>query len=341
MPLVKGINMSRSTACILLTLLTITSIVTASFSALAQEKVRIGWTGINPAASPIWVVHEKGLLRKVGVNAEIININASPVAMQALLAGELDVIVSSVTTLVTSRLAGADTIMIQTLVPTFVDHIVTLSLISDLQQLKGKTGGVNRSGSTSDLGLRLALRRVGINPEKDTNIITAGDAPTRLAAMSRGFLQFTIMPEPFVYEAEKLGFRDLLDTGTLGIPFHWNAVLTRESIIKSRRSLLGKVAHANTEAIHFIKTNREESKAIFSKYLNLNDAEGLDRAVRAYAKILPEVPTPSPEGVKTLLDDLAPRNPKAEGADPRQYVDLSFVHELESGGLIKRLYGGK
>jgi ABC-type nitrate/sulfonate/bicarbonate transport system substrate-binding protein len=96
--------MRRRKACIFLTVLTISSIVTASFSALAQEKTRIGWTGINPAASPIWVVHEKGLLKKVGVNAEIINISSSPIAMQALLAGELDVIVSSVTTLVTSEL---------------------------------------------------------------------------------------------------------------------------------------------------------------------------------------------------------------------------------------------
>jgi sulfonate transport system substrate-binding protein len=331
--------MIKTNACILLALLTISGIVTHSFPARAQENVRIGWTGINPAASPIWVVQEKRLLRKLGVNAEIINISSSPIAMQALLAGELDVIVSSVTTLVTSRLAGADTIMIQTLVPTFVDHIVTLSSITDLRQLIGKTGGVNRAGSTSDLGLRLALRRVGINPEKDTTIITAGDAPTRLAGMSRGFLQFTIMPEPFVHEAEKLGFRDLLDTGTLGIPFHWNAVLTRESIIKSRRGIIANVVRANTEAIHFIKTNREESKAIFGKYLNLKDSEALERAVRAYAKIFPEVPTPSPEGVKTMLDDLAPRNPKAQRADPRQYVDLSFVHELESSGFIKRLYG--
>jgi ABC-type nitrate/sulfonate/bicarbonate transport system substrate-binding protein len=185
----------------------------------------------------------------------------------------------------------------------------------------------------------LALRRVGINPEKDTTIVTAGDAPTRLAAMSRGFLQFTIVPEPFVYEAEKLGFRDLLDTGTLGIPFHWNAVLARENTIKSKRSIVAKVVQANTEAIHFIKTNRDESKAIFGKYLNLQDSEGLERAVRAYAKILPEVPTPSPEGVKTLLDDLSARNPKAQNADPKQYVDVSFVRELESSGVIKRLYG--
>jgi NitT/TauT family transport system substrate-binding protein len=314
--------------------------MTAGFSPVcAQEKTRIGWTGINPAASPIWVVQEKGLLKKLGVNAEIINISSSPVAMQALLAGELDAIVSSVTTLVTSRLAGADTIMIQTLVPTFVDHIVAVPSITDLKQLKGKTGGVNRAGSTSDLGLRLALRQLGVDPEKDTNIITAGEAPTRLAAMSRGILQFTIVPEPFVQEAEKLGFRDLLDTGTLGIAFHWNAVLTRESIIKSKRGLMTKIVRANTEAMHFIKTNPEESKAIFGKYLNLKDSEALRRAVRAYAKIFPEVPTPKPDGVKTMLDDLAGRNPKAQAADPRQYVDLSFVSELESSGFIRSLYG--
>jgi len=105
-------------------------------------------------------------------------------------------IVTSVTTLVTTHLAGADTIMIQTLVPTFVDHIVSSSSISELPQLKGKTGGVNRVGSTSDLGLRLALRRLGINSEMDTKIITAGGNPERLTALSRGLVQFTIMPAP-------------------------------------------------------------------------------------------------------------------------------------------------
>jgi NitT/TauT family transport system substrate-binding protein len=310
----------------------------ATSSAPAQERARIAWAALNPAASPMWVVQEKGLLRKLGVDAEIIGINASPIAMQALLAGDLDVIVTSVTTLVATRLAGADTIMIQTLVPTFVDHIVSLSSITDPQQLKGKTGGVNRLGSTSDLGLRLGLRRLGINPETDTKIITAGGNPERLAALSRGLIQFTIMPEPWVREAEKLGFRDLLDTGLLNIPFHWNAVLTRESVLRSRRGMLAKVVRADAEAIHFIKTDREGTKAIFSKYLKLKDPEGLERAARAYAKIFPEATAPSPGGVKTMLDDLAPRNPKAKSADPRQFVDTSLVSELESSGFIKQLY---
>src|SRR4029077_18376881 len=107
------------------------------------------------------------------------------------------------------------------------------------------------------------------------------------------------------------------------IPFHWNAVLTRESITRSKRGMIANVVRANTEAIHFIKMNREDSKAIFSKYLNLKDPERLERALRAYAKVLPEVPTPSPEGVKTMLDEWAPHNPYGRGACPRQYVDLS------------------
>ena len=330
--------MGRNKRWFLLTLLGIGGIVASSYTTSAQEKARIAWAALNPAASPMWVVQEKGLLRKVGVDAEIIGINASPIAMQALLAGDLDVIVTSVTTLVTTRLAGADTIMVQTLVPTFVDHIVSSSSIFELLQLKGKTGGVNRVGSTSDLGLRLALRRIGINPETDTKIITAGGNPERLAALSRGLVQFTIMPEPWVREAEKLGFRDLLDTGALGIPFHWNAVLTRESTVKNKRSLVAKVVRANIEAIHFIKTDREGTKAIFSKFLKLKDPEGLERAAKAYAMIFPEIPMPTPEGVKTLLDDMAPRNPKAKTAEAKQFVDMSFVQELESSGFIKRLY---
>jgi NitT/TauT family transport system substrate-binding protein len=228
--------------------------------------------------------------------------------------------------------------MVQTLVPTFVDHIVSVSSITELQHLKGKTGGVNRVGSTSDLGLRLALRRLGINPDSDTKIITAGGNPERLAALSRGLIQFTIMPEPWVREAEKLGFRDLLDTGSLALPFHWNAVLTRESTIKSKRSLIAKVVRANADAIHFIKTDKEGTKTIFSKFLKLNDPEGLERAAKAYAAIFPINTMPKPEGVKTLLDDMAPRNPKAKAADPRQYVDMSFVQELESSGYLKQLY---
>ena len=323
---------------LLMTIVALVTLLISGTTTFAQEKLRLAWAGVSPTNSPIWVIQERKLLQKQGVHPEIIAISNSPTVLQALLAGEIDAASVSVTTLTSSRLAGADTVMVLGVVPTFVDHIVSVASITSVEQLKGKTGGVNRLGTTSDMGLRLALRRLGIDPEKDAKIIPVGGGPERFAALSKGIVQFTIIAEPFVREAEKLGFRDLLSIGSLKIPFWWNGILTREAIIKAKRPLIMKLVRAMTEAIHFLKTDKEAAKAIISKNLGISDPEGLERAYRDYSAVFPEVPYPTPEGVKTMLDDLAPRNPKAATADPKAFVDMSFVRELEASGFIKQLY---
>ena len=304
----------------------------------AQERIRIAWAGASPANAAIWVLQEKKILQKYGVEPEIISISASPIVSQALIAGEIDVSATSVATLLSSRLAGADTVMILGIVRTFVDHIITAQNITTPDQLKGKIGGVNRIGSTSDLGLRFALRRLGIDPDRDAKIITAGGNPERFAALSKGVINFTIIPEPFVRQALQLGFRDLFDIGSLKIPFWWNSVLSREAIVKAKRQLLLKFTRAMIEAIHFNKTHKEESKAIWGKYLKISDQEGLERAWRAYTAAYPENLLPTPEGVKTALDDLASRDARAAAADPRAFVDPSLVNEVEATGFVKQLY---
>ena len=273
----------------LLTLVVLLSVVSA---AIAQEKLRLAWAGFSPTNSPIWVMEDRKLLQKQGVTPEIIAINASPTVLQALLANEIEAASISVTTLTSSRLAGADTVMIFGVVPTFVDHIVSLSSITAVEQLKGKTGGVNRLGSTSDLGLRLALKKLGIDPDKDVKIIPTGGTAERFAALSKGITQFTIIPEPFLTQAEKLGFRNLYNISDLKIPFWWNGILSRESIVKAKRPLMLKLVRAMVEAIHIIKTEKEYAKGLFKKNLGVTDPEGLERAYKDYNNAFPEIPYP-------------------------------------------------
>lgn len=307
-------------------------------TAAAQDKVRIAWAGSTPSNTPTWVADQKGFLKKNGLQAELINISASTIVIQALLTGEVDMTIGTSATLVTSRLAGSDTVVIFANVPHFVDHVVSAPHITSPEQLKGKIGGVNRLGTTSDLGLRIGLRRFGIDPEKDTQIIAAGENPQRLAALTKGLVQYTIISEPHVREAEKLGFRDLIDFGTLKIPFHWNCLVTTERVLKTKRPMVQKVIRAFSEAIHYIKTDKEGAKAVIAKNLKMSDPEGLERAYRAYNAAFPEIPKPSLDGVKTLLDDMAAKNPKASSADPKTFVDQSFVQELENAGFYKQLY---
>lgn len=307
-------------------------------SAPAQERMRIAWAGATPTNAPIWVVEERKLLAKHGLTGEIISISASPIAMQALMSGELDVTVTSVTSVVPSRSGGADTVMILGMVPSFPDYIVTVPTITTVDQLKGKSGGVNRLGSTSDLGIRLALRRLGIDPDKDARIFSIGAAPERFAALSKGVIQFTTISEPFVREAERLGFRQLVSLNSLKIPFWFNAVLSREAIIKARRPALLRLTRAMMEAVHFIKTQKEATKAILAKKMRISDNESLERAYRDFAPMYPENLAMTPDGVKTLLDDLAPKNPKLANADPKSFIDNSLVQEVEASGFLKQLY---
>jgi NitT/TauT family transport system substrate-binding protein len=309
-----------------------------SSAALAQERARLGWAAMTVSHVPLRVAQEKGFLVKNGLAPELIFFGSGPTALQALVAGDLDVVLTSAPNVVNPRFGGADTVLIMTIIPTFIDHIIAAPNITSPEQLKGKIGGVNRQGTVSEMGLRLALRRLGIDPEKDTKIVSSGGNPERLAAISKGIVHFTIMNEPFLKEAEKLGFRDLVDIATLKIPLHWNGVVTREATVKARRAMLTRVVRALTEAIHYIKIDKEGTKAVIAKYTKLSDSDGLERTYKNYAAVLPETPSPDPIGIKTLLDDMAPRQPKAAAADPKSFVDLSFVQEMESSGFIKQLY---
>lgn len=122
------------------------------------------------------------------------------------------------------------------------------------------------------------------------------------------------------------------------IPFWWNGILSREGIVKAKRPLLLKLSRAMVEAMHIIKTEKEYAIGLIKKNLGVSDPEGLARAYRDYSNIFPEVPYPTPDGVKTMLDDLAPKNPKAATADPKAFVDPSLIRELDSSGFIKQLY---
>jgi NitT/TauT family transport system substrate-binding protein len=322
---------------ILRTTLPILFLVAGILPSFAQERVRVGWAAMTASHTPLWVAQERGLFAKQGLAVESIFFGAGPSAMQALVAGDLDIVVTSAPNVVNPRLGGADFVMIMSIIPTFIDHIISAGNVTSVEQLKGKTGSVNRAGSISDMGMRLSLKRLGIDPEKDVKIVSVGGNPERLASISKGITHFTIMNEPFIKEAERLGFRDLVNMATLKIPLHGNGVVTREAIIKTKRPMVSRFARAMTEAIYYIKADKEATKSIIGKFTRLTDPEGLERTYRNYTSVLLDVPYADPAGIKTLLDDMAPKNPKAAVADPRSFVDASFVQEMEASGFIRQL----
>jgi hypothetical protein len=54
--------------------------------------------------------------------------------------------------------------------------------------------------------------------------------------------------------------------------------------------------------------------------------------------VVPRKQYPTLEGIRIVLDSLAPKEPKAKQAKPEDFVDMRFIKELDESGFIDNLY---
>jgi LysM repeat protein len=207
------------------------------------------------------------------------------------------------------------------------------------EQLKGKTMAVSRFGSSSDFATRYALEKFGLVPEKDVPILEIGSQPARFAALESGKIQAAMIAVPLTVRAKALGFHALADLQMLGLEYQHTGLVTTQALIKSRPDIVRNVMKAYVEGIHYYKTNRPESIAILAKYLKTNDSELLNEVYTDLGLTLtPQKPYPTLRGIDIMLRELAGRDAKAKTARPEEFVDLTFIKELDSSGYIDRLY---
>jgi len=147
-------------------------------------------------------------------------------------------------------------------------QLVTRPEIRRVEDLRGKVIGIGRFGAAADWGLRLILRKLGINENKDVQIIQAGGGgpSTRLAAMEAKKLDATVLDSPQTVQARRLDFRALADGVELGIPFLQGGLVTRRAYVQAHEDTIRRLVRVIVEAIHYAKTNREAALKIMQKY---------------------------------------------------------------------------
>jgi hypothetical protein len=68
--------------------------------------------------------------------------------------------------------------------------------------------------------------------------------------------------------------------------------------------------------------------------MRTSDPDVLEYSYQHFLKRTPKKPYPTPKGIQFLLDMSAPQISQAKTARPEQFVDLSFLQELEREGLF-------
>jgi ABC-type nitrate/sulfonate/bicarbonate transport system substrate-binding protein len=229
--------------------------------------------------------------------------------------------------------------VIGTTIGTLVQSLIVRPEIETAEQLRGKSVGISRFGTTIDTGARIALRHFGLMPEKDVSIVQIGAVESIVPAMAGGRVQAGILSYPAIGRARKLGFHELLDIAALNLPYASTGMTTRGEVVRKDPDLVRRYMMAQVEAIARMKRDRAFTVNVMSKFLRTNDQEQLAEAYDVYAnKYLMKVPLPTVEAIRAVLEELEPRSPKARGQDPKRFFDDHFVRELQSSGFIDALY---
>jgi NitT/TauT family transport system substrate-binding protein len=297
----------------------------------AYQSVTIG------SSTPVWIAKDAGFFERQGLDVKIVFVEGSPRTIQTLIAGESQIAESTGPAVLNARAAGSPVVIVAGYVNVMPYYLIVDSSINSAADLKGKVGANHMPGTAADTVIRIGLKALGLDPDRDVSLRAIGNTPMRLQAMSAGAAQFMVAQDLELQQAKRLGYKVLVDYVAAKTPFPMGGAVTTERYVKEKRDAVLRYVKALAQALHYLKTNREGSMAIISRYARFQNREVMGTAFDAARRLYNDVPVPTTEGFDLVARELAQRNPKLRGFDTSSAVDLQFVKELEQSGFLKSL----
>jgi NitT/TauT family transport system substrate-binding protein len=298
------------------------------------ERFRTGGGSASAAQMSIWFAKEGGYYEKNGLNVEVISIPGSSLALQAMLSGELPIIQAGGAGPIQAALSGTDTVVIATIAKKFNWWIYAQPNITRMEDLRGRIFGVTRFGTQSDLASRIALRKAGLDPERDVTLVQTGGPAETVTAMVAGKVHAAAISPPATMQARRSKLKDLMDLSNLDVEYHVNGVVTTRKYLKTNEDTARRFLRAYIEgAVRGMKDKTFAMKTM-GRYFRTEDRDLLEETYEMSIKTGFTIP-PYPAGITSLLQDLEKTSPKAKGAKPEEFTDTRLVRELDQSGFIK------
>ena len=300
----------------------------------ARERVNVVYASISGLFLASWVAQEGGYFAKEDLDVNLVYIQSATIAIQAMLAGEAPIVLAGGEPVIESGLKGGDAIFIGGISIVPAVHFMALPEIKTVQDLKGKTVGVTRFGSSTDYAMRQVLRKNGLEPVKDVTVlqIAGGHRGLATALLNRSISAATIAP-PNSLRAEKGGAKLLLDMAKSGIYFPYSTIASTRAFVKNRRPVAVGFMKAYSEGIKRMNADKPFSIGVIKKYMREEEPEILDTIYKYGVEFITRIPEPNKEGVAEVLRQSS--DPKAKTATPESFMDESVVRELLQKGLYR------
>ena len=305
------------------------------FSASTTISMRLLYPSFAGSWATAWIAKEAGYFSSEGLDVELIRVGGSTRMVAAMLGGSAPIIQAGASAALAATAAGSDVVIIGATGTVSPFRLMARPEIKQPSDLRGKKAGITTFGSTSDQVLRIALKQFNLEPNKDVAILSLGAQPEAFAALQSGAVHVVALSYPLYPKAAKMGMRELVNFGQLGVEDINGTVITTRSFIAQQRDTALRFLRAFTRGMHRYRTDKEYSKKILAKYGKITDEEIVEGTWQDYAPTLQKSPRPSLKAIQFLIENQF--QGKKPLPKPDQFVDTSLVDQLEKSGFIESL----
>ena len=304
------------------------------------KKINWGVTALSAAMWIPWLAKEAKIYEKNGLDVETILLRGSGQTSQALLGGSLFAAPVALPQVMFANLNGADLVNVAHTVAAVNSKLLVKPEIRRPEDLRGKKIATSSIGSLGDFLFRYILRKYGLDPNREITWLSIGTNSERLQALLSGAIDGADVTYPADVQGERKGYRVLIDARK-EVVYPTTSIVTRRKTIQDDRDTVMRFVRSHVEGIAFLKQNKEFSLKVLTKYVKTTDPEFLEGSYAIFKQDFRSVPSPITTGLEATFDYVAQTRPDIRSHKPEEFVDASFVAELEKSGFIKKLYEQK
>jgi len=145
---------------------------------------------------PLYVADGKGLFENEGLKVEIVSAQGGPMAMQALISGQVQFCATGHGQVANLFVKGKKTKIVNQMQDKCTFYMVARPEITSIRDLKGKLIGCTKIGAETYGVGRFLAAKAGLDPEKDITMVGVGGMATMAGALGNNKIQATMAWEP-------------------------------------------------------------------------------------------------------------------------------------------------
>ena len=299
----------------------------------AIENVRVAYPSISTSVFCLIIAQKEGYLKEEGLDAQLLSIRGE-IAIRTTLAGEVDFFTNA-----GSALAAAVRGVPVKIVTVFQDKpgwdLIAQPDIKSVAQLRGKNIAVMSPEGSLAVVAREILRKNGIDPTKDVNLVTMGGDEVRFPALQTKSIQATLFNTAMSLKAQKEGFTKLALASDYANLIE-GGLSTSNDRIKQGPDKIFRFIRASLKGLNFFVSKREPSIKYMTEALRMNDRELINAIYDIQAKLVLRDGFTDDKVLQSMIEEMKKTTKVQRDIKISDIFDLTFVkkanEELKTSG---------